>query len=111
MYQLMQPCKEKQGADGVASAPWETYRNLVLELGVIVALPAQVASGCFMNGLRNVAEVGGDVMLEAFTADVLEQLLQLGNLGHAGAAERGQRIVGELARAGLAANDAAAIVG
>src|SRR5208337_3271339 len=67
------------------------------------------ASG-FMYGLRNIAEVSGHMVLEALAADVLEQLLQLRNLGHARAAEGLQRIVGELSGAGISANHAAAIV-
>ena len=50
--------------------------QLFVERRMIVALPAQVARG-FVHGLRDVAEVGGHVVLEALAADVLEQLLQL----------------------------------
>ena len=53
---------------------------------MVVALPAEVARG-FMHGFRYVAEVSGDVVLEALAADVPEQFLQLGNLGHACAAD------------------------
>src|ERR1700733_218250 len=64
-----------------------------------------------MYGLRHIAEVGCDMVLEALAADVLEQLLQLGNLCHARATESGERIVSELARATVAANDAVAVIG
>ena len=53
---------------------------------MIVALPSHVTGG-FVDGLGDVAEVGGHVMLEALAADVLEQLLQLRNLRNACAAE------------------------
>ena len=75
-----------------------------------MALPAEVARG-LVHGLRHVAEVRSHVMLEAFAADVLEKLLQLWNLRHACAAESFQRIVGESACAGVAADHAAPVVG
>jgi hypothetical protein len=70
-------------------------------------------SGWQLRGsdLDDIAEVGGYMMLESLAADVLQQLLQLGNLGHARAAEGGQRIVGELARSDIAADYTATIVG
>jgi hypothetical protein len=57
-----------------------------------------------MNSSGDVAEVGGHVVLEALAADVLEQLLQLRNLGHASAAESLKRIIGEFSRARVTAN-------
>ena len=48
-------------------------------------------------------QVGGHVMLEAVLADVAQQFLQLRNAHHARAAERIERIVGELAFADVAA--------
>src|ERR1035438_10262568 len=73
---------------------------------VQVRIPAHVAGGGFMNGLGDVAEAGGYMMLEAFAADEAQQLLQVGNLGNARAAEGLERIVGEAARACIAADDA-----
>src|ERR1039458_4614458 len=81
----------KDGAPSLCSALSPSCS--VFERGVVVALPAEVASR-FMNGLRYIAEVGGHVMLEAFAADVLEQLLELRNLRHACAAEGLHRIDG-----------------
>ena len=49
---------------------------------MVVALPAHVAGG-FVDGLGDVAEVGGYVVLEAFAADVVEEFLQLRNFGNA----------------------------
>src|ERR1035437_7213024 len=63
-----------------------------------------------MDGFRDIAEVGGNVVFEALAADVLQELLQMSNFRHAGAAESLQWIVGEPARAGVPANDAATIV-
>src|ERR1035441_1527314 len=51
------------------------------------------------------------MMLEAFAADEAQQLLQVGNLGNARAAEGLERIVGEAARACKAADDAVVVVG
>src|SRR5580704_487969 len=78
---------------------------------MIVALPSEVTNGCFVDCLRDFAEVSGNVMFETLMTDELEQPLQLRNLRHARAAEGLEGIVGELAWPGIAANDAAAIVG
>jgi hypothetical protein len=51
------------------------------------------------------------MVFETLAADVLEQLLQIRNLADASAAKGLQRIVGKGAVAGIAANDAVAIIG
>src|SRR5512146_2889996 len=83
--------------------------KLVFEFRMMVALPSEVTSG-FVNGFRRIAEVGGDVMLERLPANVLQQALQFRNLEDASSTEGLERIVGELAGAGVPANDATAIV-
>src|SRR5579863_4116032 len=50
-------------------------------------------------------------MLEAFLADILQQLLQLWNLGHACSAEGLEWVVSEAPGARVAANDAVAVIG
>src|SRR5579864_9676146 len=78
---------------------------LVFKGGMIVAFPTEVAGG-FVNGFGNITEVCRYVVLEAFAANVLEQLLQLRNVRYASAGECLQRIVGEFAGASVAANNA-----
>ena len=56
-------------------------------------------------------KIRGHVMLESVFADVVQQLLHLRNLHHAGAAKRVQRIVGKRAFAHVAAHLAAGVVG
>src|SRR5579859_6625426 len=84
---------------------------LVFQFRMIVALPTKVADSGFVNSLRHFAEIGGNVMFESLMANVPEQLLQLRNFRHAGAAEGLERIVGELAWSCIAANHSAPIVG
>src|SRR3984885_6333889 len=51
------------------------------------------------------------MMLEPLLADVAQQLLQLGDVGHASAAEGFERITGELAFSDITADAAMEIVG
>ena len=83
---------------------------LVFKRGMMMALPTHVPGG-LVNGLRDVAEVGRDMVLEALAANEFQQLLQLRNLGHAGATKCFERIDGELAGSSVAAHDAVPIVG
>ena len=75
----------------------------VKSLFVPVHRPAEVFAGGLVDGGGGGGEVGGDVVLEAVLADVAQQLLHVGDLDHAGAAEGVERIVGEGALADVAA--------
>ena len=79
----------------ISSCNYGHLAFLVFQLPVDKRLPPKIPCCCLMNGPGNVAEVGGYVVFEAFAADVLQQLLQLRNLGYARAAEGLERIVGE----------------
>src|ERR1019366_4687523 len=74
-------------------------------------VPAQVTGGGFLHGAGDGGHVGGHVMLEAVLADEAQERLEMRNLDHAGAAESGQRIVGELALSHVAIDAAFQIVG
>src|SRR5690348_11417149 len=74
-------------------------------------VPAEVSRGSFVNNGRDAREIGGDVVLEAVFANVVEQFLQSGNLDDACAAERFERIVGKSSAACITPNFTASIVG
>ena len=78
---------------------------------VPVHLPAEVLAGGLVDGGGGVGEVGGDVVLEAVFADVAEEVLHVGDLDDAGAAEGVEGIVGEGALADVAADLAGEVVG
>src|SRR5580765_5529915 len=71
---------------------------------VPVHVPAEISGGGFVDGRRNCRQVGGDVMLEALLADVVQQGLHLWNLDHARATESVQRIVRKPSLAHVAAH-------
>jgi len=64
-------------------------------LPVPVHGPVEVFGGGFVDRGGGGGEAGGDVVLEAVLADVAEELLHVGDLDHAGAAEGVERFVGE----------------
>jgi len=64
--------------------------------------PVEVFGGGFVDRGGGGGEAGGDVVLEAVLADVAEELLHVGDLDHAGAAEGVERVVGEGALADVA---------
>src|SRR5580704_6704267 len=78
---------------------------------MVVDVPAEVAGGGFVDGVRNRGEISGDVMLEAVFADVAEQFLEMRDFYYAGAAESFEGIVGEGAFAYVAGNFSGEIVG
>jgi hypothetical protein len=57
--------------------------------------PAEVLGAGLVDGGGGGAEIGGDVVLEAVFADVMEQVLQARNFDDAGASEGGERVVFE----------------
>src|SRR5580658_3122398 len=86
--------------EGVGSKPTPS-QSLVLERWMVQAFPTHVPRG-LVNSPGHIAEVRGDVVLETFAADVLQQLLQLRNLCYTCAAKGVQRIVSELSWPGIA---------
>src|SRR5580698_3856980 len=76
-----------------------------------VNVPAEIASGSFMNGGGYRGEIRGDVMFEAVLADVAEQFLEMRNFYYACSAEGFEGIVGELALADVAGDFSGAVVG
>jgi hypothetical protein len=67
-----------------------------------VNVPAEVAGGGFVDGMRYRGEICGDVMLEAVFADEAEQFLEMRDFYDASATEGFERIVGESAFADVA---------
>ena len=73
--------------------------------------PVEVAGGGFVDGGGGGGEAGGDVVLEAVFADVAEERLHVGDVDDAGAAEGGERVVGEGSLADVALDGAREVVG
>ena len=88
-------------------------KNAVPREGLLVVVhpPAEVLAGGLVDGGGGVREVGGDVVLEAVLADEAEEILHLGDLDDAGAAEGVEGVVGEGALADVAADLAGEVVG
>ena len=83
-----------------------TYSGLVR-----VHLPIEVARSGFVNDWRHAGEVRGNVVFESIFADVAQQLLQCWDLHNPSAAKSFERIIGEAAAAGVAADCSLRIIG
>lgn len=78
---------------------------------VPVGGPVEVLGGGLVDGGGGGGEAGGDVVLEAVLADVAEELLHVGDLDDARAAEGVERVVGECSLADVALDLAGEVVG
>src|ERR1022692_2006310 len=78
---------------------------------MVMHIPTQIPRGCFMHRPGYGRKVRRHVMLEAALTNETQQLLEMRDARHAGAAEGIQGIVGELAFPDVAADLAFAIVG
>src|SRR5690242_16917932 len=78
---------------------------------MLVHVPVQIPGGGFIDGGSNTRQVGGHVMLKTVFADVVQQLLHLGDFDYAGAAESVQRVIGKSAFAHISAHLAGCVVG
>src|SRR6185437_11576199 len=90
--------------------PKSTPATIGTLLRVLVDVPAKISRLRLVHRVCYSCHRARDVMLEALLADEVQQLLQAGNLHHACAAERGERIVRESPAADVAADASAAIV-
>src|SRR5512147_1355653 len=77
---------------------------------VIVHVPAKILRCRLVNSWCDVGEVRSHVMFEPVLTDVAQQLLHRGNLDHASAAKRIQRIVGECAFTDISAQPARSVI-
>src|SRR5580704_2229269 len=78
---------------------------------MVVDVPAEIAGGGFVDGMRYRGEICGYVMFEAVFADVAEQFLEMRDFYYAGAAESFEGIVSELALANISGDFACEVVG
>src|ERR1700759_5578731 len=75
-----------------------------------IHLPAQVLACRLIDRTRRVREVRRDVVLEAALADVVQELLKVGDLAHTRAAEGCERVVGEPALPSITRNPSLKVV-
>jgi len=78
---------------------------------VVVNVPLQVPVERVVHCRRRLRQVDGGVMFEAVLADEIQKILQVRDVGHTKAAERIERIVGQLSLAHVGGDLAAEIVG
>src|SRR5262249_28458233 len=78
--------------------------------GMPIHLPTEVVGSGFVHRSRHLGHVGSDMVLESLAANVLQQILQVRNLGHARAAKGLQRIISESSFTDVSAQLAVGIV-